>query len=115
VFFNQPALTMNDKRQQILERLKLRKIKEIHSYFDKDNDGFLNHEELSSLQNVTSGQAISRRKYKAVCSMFDCKPSQGLTFRALVLTYDSNGEADVDRDFDKVFGIKRDSSTEEKN
>mmetsp|Transcript_4732 Transcript_4732/g.9046 ORF Transcript_4732/g.9046 Transcript_4732/m.9046 type:complete len:303 (+) Transcript_4732:21-929(+) len=102
----------DDKRQLILERLKLKKIKEIHSYFDKDDDGFLNHEELSSLQHVTSGQTISRRKYKAVCNMFDCKPSQGLTLRALVLTYDSNGDADVDRDFDKVFGITRGSSAE---
>jgi hypothetical protein len=51
--------------------------------------------------------------------MFDCKPSQGLSFQALVLNYENNTEADINTDFDKVFGITRQnnnsSNDEEKN
>jgi len=94
-------------RKQIEQRLQIQKLQEIHAHFDNDEDGFLNHAELSALQTITSGQAISRKKYKAICSSFDCKPSQGLDFRALVMTYASGGEVSIDNDFDAVFGIQR--------
>jgi len=94
-------------RKQIEQRLQLQKLQEIHTHFDNDKDGFLNHAELSALQTITSGQAISRKKYKAICSSFDCKPSVGLDFRALVMTYASGGEVSIDNDFDAVFGIQR--------
>jgi hypothetical protein len=94
-------------RKQIEQRLQIQKLQEIHAHFDNDKDGFLNHTELSALQTITSGQAISRKKYKAICSSFDCTPAQGLDFRALVMTYASGGEVSIDNDFDAVFGIQR--------
>ena len=94
-------------RKQIEQRLQIQKLQEIHAHFDNDEDGFLNHAELSALQTITSGQAISRKKYKAICSSFDCTPAQGLDFRALVMTYASGGEVSIDNDFDAVFGIQR--------
>ena len=95
------------KRKQIEQRLKIQKIQQIHQHFDKDKDGYLNHAELTALQTITSGQGISRKKYKTICNSFDCKPSQGLTFRALLMTYSSGGEASINSDFDAVFGINR--------
>jgi hypothetical protein len=104
----------DSKRKQIEERLKIQKIQKIHQHFDKDDDGYLNHSELSALQTITSGkQAISRKKYKTICNSFDCKPSQGLTFRALLMTYSSGGEASIDSDFDAVFGINRPESKDD--
>lgn len=94
-------------RLQIEQRLKMQKIQEIHSKFDVDKDGFLNHTELSALQEVTSGEAMSRKKYKTICNTSDCKPAQGLTLNALVDIYAVAGYDAIDTDFDKVFGITR--------
>ncbi len=112
-----------NRREQIAKQIKLQKIAEIHKFFDKDNDGYLNYAELSSLQIKTTkdlpstsagedsseNNSISRSKYKTICTALGCKPNKGLDLRALIFTYESGGGADYNRDYDAVFGIKRTS------
>jgi len=78
------------------------KVRLIHEHFDRDNDGFLNFEELSSLQLITSGAEMDGTSFGMVCQMLGCKPSQGLGIDALKLTYAAQG-ASVDEDYEKVF------------
>ena len=78
------------------------KVRAIHEHFDKDKDGFLNFEELSSLQLVTSGAEMDGTQFGMVCQAIGCRPSQGLGLDALKLTYAAG--ANVDEDYDKVFG-----------
>jgi hypothetical protein len=111
-----------NRREQIAKQIKLQKITEIHKHFDKDNDGYLNYAELSSLQSKTTkhpsssgevasenknGNNMPRSKYKTICAALGCKPNKGLDLRALILTYESGGGANADDDYDTVFGIKR--------
>jgi|AntRauTorckE5430_2_1112549.scaffolds.fasta_scaffold41043_1 hypothetical protein len=78
------------------------KVRLIHEHFDKDNDGFLNFEELSSLQLITSGAEMDGSSFGMICQALGCKPSQGLGLDALKLTYAAQG-ANVDEDYEKVF------------
>lgn len=78
------------------------KVRRIHEHFDKDKDGFLNFQELSSLQLITSGADMDGSMFGMVCQTLGCRPSQGLTLDALKLTYAAPG-ASVDEDYEKVF------------
>ena len=79
------------------------KVRAIHEHFDKDKDGYLNFQELSSLQLITSGSEMDGGQYGMVCQAFGCAPSQGLTLTELKLTYAADG-ASADDDYEKVFG-----------
>ena len=77
------------------------KVKKIHEYFDKDKDGYLNFQELSALQLVTSGQEMDGTQYGMVCQALQVAPSKGLPLDALKLTYAAG--ANIDDDYNKVF------------
>uniref|UniRef100_A0A7S2RK57 EF-hand domain-containing protein n=1 Tax=Eucampia antarctica TaxID=49252 RepID=A0A7S2RK57_9STRA len=78
------------------------KVVAIHGHFDKDEDGFLNYEELRSLQLCTSGNDMDSSLYVMICSAFGCHPNKGVSIDALRLTYAAEG-TDVDEDYRKVF------------
>lgn len=78
------------------------KVKAIHEHFDKDKDGYLSFQELSSLQLITSGAEMDGKQFGMVCQALGCRPSQGLSFDALKLTYAAGASADDD--YEKVFG-----------
>ena len=67
------------------------KVRAIHEHFDKDKDGFLNFQELSSLQLYTSGQALDGTMYGYICQAFGSQPSKGLSLNELKLTYAAEG------------------------
>jgi Ca2+-binding EF-hand superfamily protein len=79
------------------------KVRTIHEYFDKDKDGYLNFEELSNLQRYTSGSEMEKSVYHHLCQIFGSTPNRGLSIDHLRLTYSSDG-ANIDEDFEKVFG-----------
>lgn len=122
-----------DRRDQVAQKIKLQKITEIHNHFDKDQDGYLNHSELSSLQSITcngngngngnnvnsqsqseKSADMSRNKYKMICTSLGCKANKGIDLRSLVLTYESGGGANIDEDYDAVFNIKRKADVQKK-
>ena len=67
------------------------KVRAIHEHFDKNCDGFLNFEELSSLQLCTSGQILDSSLYGYLCQGLGCQPDKGLSLDGLKLTYASEG------------------------
>jgi len=83
--------------------LFLDKIRAMHEHFDKDQNGYLNFSELSSLQLYTSGDTMDENTYVMVCKTLGCHPNQGIGVEALKLTYASEG-ADIEEDYKKVFG-----------
>lgn len=78
------------------------KVAAIHDFFDKDQDGFLNYEELRSLQLCTSGNDMDESLYCMICRGLACHPNQGISIDALRLTYAADG-TDIDDDYRKVF------------
>ena len=80
------------------------KVKILFEKFDIDQDGRLNHDELASLQRVTSPEeeSLTKKMYLMVCQSLACHPDQGISLEALKFTYASDG-ADIDIDYDKVF------------
>ena len=67
------------------------KVVAIHEHFDKDGDGYLNYEELRSLQLCTSGNDLDSSVYAMICSALGCQPHKGISIDALRLTYASEG------------------------
>ena len=67
------------------------KIRAIHEHFDKNKDGYLNYDELSSLQLCTSGQTLDSTMYGYLCQGLGCQPDKGLSLDGLKLTYASEG------------------------
>ena len=43
------------------------KVAALHSYFDRDKDGYLNHSELRGLQLLTSGEEMNAATYLMAC------------------------------------------------
>ena len=77
---------MEDFAEQFKEKVKL-----IFDHFDRNQDGYLNYEELSSLQHCTSGQSLDSTVYGHLCVALGCKPDTGLSLDGLKLTYASEG------------------------
>ena len=61
--------------------------KETHTYFDENQDGHLNYQELSKLQSCTSAQTLELTVYDQLCKQFGCEPEKGLSLHGLNLTY----------------------------
>ena len=85
------------------------KVAAIHSHFDRDCDGFLNYEELRSLQLVTSQADMASDQYRHICTILDCDPNRGITLDALRLTYASDGTSS-DGDYAKVFSAAKEEA-----
>ena len=86
------------------------KVMALHYHFDADRDGYLSYNELQSLQHITSGAAMSVHEYTMICHALGCEPRRGITLDALRVTYASaaqgeDGDANIDLDYDNVFGI----------
>eukprot|EP00978_Attheya_sp_CCMP212_P001200 scaffold2513_cov47-Attheya_sp.AAC.3 len=81
------------------------KVRGLHEHFDLNKDGFLNFEELRSLQLMTSGEDMKPEHYEMACRALDCHPSNGLSLDALRLTYAADGTS-IDEDYSKVFRKK---------
>ncbi|KAL7542592.1 hypothetical protein ACHAXR_011929 [Thalassiosira sp. AJA248-18] len=109
------------------------KVASLHSFFDRDGDGYLNHTELRGLQLLTSGSDMHQGQYVMVCKSIGCDPREGISLDALKLVYASDGTSiasvvtpyadniqysttacykNVEEDYLKVFGNKE-SETEE--
>ena len=67
-----------------LERYK---ISTIHSYFDRDCDGYLNYDEMCRLDQAMSRQRISDIQFIHLCQALHCDPQHGLDVRGLQLLY----------------------------
>lgn len=68
------------------------RVRAIHEHFDRDQDGYLNYQELSDLQQATSGSPLADGdQYVMICRTLECKPNQGISVEALRLTYASDG------------------------
>ena len=86
------------------------KVMALHYHFDADRDGYLSYNELQSLQQTTSGAAMSVHEYTMICHALGCEPRRGITLSTLRVTYASavqgeDGDANIDLDYDNVFGI----------
>ena len=78
------------------------KVGAIHEFFDRDQDGYLNMNELADLQFKTSGNNLDGDQYVMVCKALGCLPNNGIPVEALRLTYAADG-TDLDDDYYKVF------------
>ena len=67
------------------------KVAALHSHFDRDNDGYLNHSELRGLQLITSGNDMHQGHYVMVCKSIGCDPRNGVSIDALRLVYAADG------------------------
>jgi hypothetical protein len=67
------------------------KVAALHSHFDRDNDGYLNHSELRGLQLITSGNDMHQGQYVMVCKSIGCDPRNGVSIDALRLVYAADG------------------------
>jgi hypothetical protein len=92
------------------------KVGAIHEFFDRDQDGYLNKDELADLQFKTSGNNLDGDQYDMVCKALGCLPNKGIPVEALRLTYAADG-TDLDDDYYKVFPerkkLKRKGESEE--
>lgn len=77
----------------------------LHSYFDRDKDGYLNHSELRGLQLLTSGEEMNAATYLMACKSIGCDPQQGISLDGLRLVYASEG-ANIEEDYSKIFPAK---------
>ncbi len=96
LFSNTAATTNHEKEEDEEQMMSFAeqfkdKVKIIHEHFDKNQDGYLNFEELSNLQLCTSGQSLDGTVYAYICQAFGCHPDKGLSLDGLKLTYASEG------------------------
>ena len=85
------------------------KVAALHSYFDRDKDGYLNHSELRGLQLLTSGEEMNAATYLMACKSIGCDPQQGISLDGLRLVYASEG-ASIEDDYSKIFPANKDSA-----
>eukprot|EP00591_Stephanopyxis_turris_P007058 CAMPEP_0195526152 /NCGR_PEP_ID=MMETSP0794_2-20130614/27051_1 /TAXON_ID=515487 /ORGANISM="Stephanopyxis turris, Strain CCMP 815" /LENGTH=123 /DNA_ID=CAMNT_0040656775 /DNA_START=37 /DNA_END=408 /DNA_ORIENTATION=+ len=104
-------MTDNDSNNNTIKKSDM--VRLLHEHFDKNKDGFLNFQELKSLQRETSGDNLDENSYVMVCRALDCHPNNGLTLDALLLTYASNGDANIEEDYLAVFPTKEIQKQEE--
>lgn len=81
------------------------KVAALHSFFDRDEDSFLNHSELRGLQLLTSGEEMNVATYLMVCRSIGCDPHQGISLDGLRLVYAAEG-SNVEDDYSKIFPAK---------
>jgi hypothetical protein len=81
------------------------KVAALHSYFNRDKDGYLNHSELRGLQLLTSGEEMNAATYLMACKSIGCNPQQGISLDGLRLVYASEG-ANIEEDYSKIFPAK---------
>ena len=81
------------------------KVAALHSHFDRDKDGFLNHSELRGLQLLTSGEDMNIPTYLMACKSIGCDPQQGVSLDGLRLVYAAEG-SNIEEDYNKVFAAK---------
>lgn len=86
------------------------KVAALHSYFDRDKDGYLNHSELRGLQLLTSGEEMNAATYLMACKSIGCDPQQGISLDGLRLVYASEG-ASIEEDYSKIFPAKSEDSS----
>jgi hypothetical protein len=79
------------------------KVAALHSHFDRDNDGYLNHSELRGLQLITSGNDMHQGQYVMVCKSIGCDPRNGVSIDALRLVYAADGTSIGESVFYHVF------------
>mmetsp|Transcript_4017 Transcript_4017/g.7473 ORF Transcript_4017/g.7473 Transcript_4017/m.7473 type:complete len:136 (-) Transcript_4017:1176-1583(-) len=104
------ALFQNDGDNSLAEGFR-DKVASLHSHFDRDGDGYLNHSELRGLQLLTSGNDMHQGQYVMVCKSMGCDPSKGLGLDALRLVYASDGTS-IEEDYLKVFGKAQSGESE---
>mmetsp|Transcript_25321 Transcript_25321/g.54480 ORF Transcript_25321/g.54480 Transcript_25321/m.54480 type:complete len:140 (-) Transcript_25321:127-546(-) len=105
------ALFESDGDNSLAEGFK-DKVASLHSHFDRDGDGYLNHSELRGLQIITSGNDMHQGLYLMVCKSVGCDPRDGLSVDALKLVYAADG-SNVEEDYSKVFGKKETKNKED--
>eukprot|EP00984_Skeletonema_dohrnii_P019545 scaffold9360_cov120-Skeletonema_dohrnii-CCMP3373.AAC.6 len=89
------------------------KVAALHSFFDRDKDGFLNHSELRGLQLLTSGEEMNVPTYLMACRSIGCDPQQGISLDGLRLVYAAEG-SNVEDDYSKVFPAKGEAKASDK-
>lgn len=82
------------------------KVAALHSFFDRDRDGFLNHSELRGLQLLTSGEEMNVTTYLMACKSIGCDPQRGISLDGLRLVYAAEG-SNLEEDYYKIFPAKR--------
>jgi hypothetical protein len=82
------------------------KVAALHSFFDRDRDGFLNHSELRGLQLLTSGEEMNVTTYLMACKSIGCDPQRGISLDGLRLVYAAEG-SNLEDDYYKIFPAKR--------
>jgi len=111
----QPYEPTPQELTSILSPSAEQKILALHQQFDTDEDGCLSHQELQALQNATSGADMSLHEYTMICHALRCEPRRGITLDALRLTYATveDCDANIDADYDRVFGSDGISSNDD--
>lgn len=102
---NKALLALFEADSDFAEEFK-DKVGAIHKFFDRDQDGFLNKDELADLQYKTSGTVLDSDQYVMVCKALGCQPNKGIPLDALRLTYAADG-TNLDDDYYKVFPEKK--------
>lgn len=82
------------------------KVAALHSFFDRDKDGFLNHSELRGLQLLTCGEEMNVTTYLMACKSIGCDPQRGISLDGLRLVYAAEG-SNLEEDYYKIFPAKR--------
>lgn len=88
------------------------KVAALHTFFDRDKDGFLNHSELRGLQLLTSGEEMPVATYLMACKSIGCDPQKGISLDGLRLVYAAEG-SNLEEDYLKVFPAKREDTANE--
>lgn len=89
-----------------------KKLEAIFEHFDRDHDERLNWTELNNLQVATNANGKgfeTNAQYAFVCKLLDMAPLKGINFAALARVYLDEAlpfDADLDADYEKLFGNK---------
>mmetsp|Transcript_54775 Transcript_54775/g.138356 ORF Transcript_54775/g.138356 Transcript_54775/m.138356 type:complete len:245 (-) Transcript_54775:308-1042(-) len=60
---------------------------QLFDYCDKDKDGFLSFEELTTLARSTGAESLPKDLFENMCEELECDPAKGLNREALWATY----------------------------
>ena len=95
------------RRKQMQGAATKTKSDEIFDHFDRDQDGYLNFNELRALGRATGGD-LERNTYGAICQEIGADPSKGVTKALLLIMYTPGedggaGLGDPHRDHNLIF------------